>query len=81
MLLSQRANDQLPESLSVLFEGGYCKIKNPKLDQYIYISGLTTTDDPDQVVAYEDPNQIRRDGKVSVLFLDTHVERLRESKY
>ncbi|UCG56259.1 MAG: hypothetical protein JSU70_15490 [Phycisphaerales bacterium] len=72
--------DKFPPNLRVLVEKKYLPIypespfKPTGFDgpSYIYIAGQSTSSEPGNIVAYENPEFCS--GEINVLFLDTHVE-------
>ena len=82
LLYANDHDDQLPSSLEALVEQDYlpakCLVsrlheKNATTPHYIYISGQSTYNDPTNVVAYDNLEDLESHDGVNVLYLDSHV--------
>ena len=78
----------LPPSLQSLVDGGLIQAKalqSPRTSSaegkpfYLYLSGQTTKMDPQNIVAYEDPDQVVEG--INAVFLEGHVEFLRHEAF
>jgi len=81
-------DDKYPPKLQELVEEDYIEpkyLESPREPRgfegpsYIYIAGLSTSSEPGNVVAYENPDFCSE--KINVLFMDTHVEAMRPAGF
>jgi prepilin-type processing-associated H-X9-DG protein len=89
-MYADKHNDKFPEKLDELIDGDkylssskvfHCpSAPEERKMSYVYISGLTTKDDPDKILAYDADGNHRNAGR-NVLFCDGHVEWMMEKKF
>ncbi|AQT68828.1 hypothetical protein STSP2_02004 [Anaerohalosphaera lusitana] len=82
-------NDQFPPNLEVLIQKGYLDVlpESPRKPDsfsgpsYIYVSGRSVASEPDEVLAFENPDFLAEGDEINVLFIDSHVERMPISEF
>ncbi len=83
-------DDRYPPSLDVLVQEGYLdakvvtskmRRKDAKGPDYLYISGQTTADNPSNILAYDNPEGLKSEEGVNVLYGDSHVQYVKMDEF